>query len=113
MELIRPLLRITKCELLDYCKRNEVPYAVDSSNVDRHYFRNTVRLDLMPAMEQYNPQLQASLAGLPTWRPAEDDYMDRGGLKRSRKAYRPQEQGFRFERRLVRRPSRRFTTQID
>lgn len=76
MELIRPLLRITKGELLDYCKRNEVPYAVDSSNVDRHYFRNAVRLDLMPMLEAYNPGLKTSLLRLADLAAADDAYLE-------------------------------------
>lgn len=98
LELIRPLLRITKYELLEYCKRNEVPFAVDSSNVDRHYFRNAVRLDLIPLLESYNPKLQASLVRLADMAAADDEYMEAETLKAFKEGVAPSGQGFRVER---------------
>jgi tRNA(Ile)-lysidine synthase len=102
LELIRPLLRITKCELLEYCKRNGVPYAVDSSNVDRHYFRNAVRLDLIPMLEKYNPKLQASLVRLADMAAADDNYMEAEALKAFKDEVTPSGEGFRLERRRFR-----------
>ncbi|MFC4600592.1 tRNA lysidine(34) synthetase TilS [Cohnella hongkongensis] len=102
LELIRPLLRITKCELLDYCKRNGVPYAVDSSNADRHYFRNAVRLDLIPVLERYNPRLKESLARLADMAAADDDYMEEQAARVFREAVTPSGDGFRLERRRFR-----------
>ncbi|QJD85876.1 tRNA lysidine(34) synthetase TilS [Cohnella herbarum] len=102
LELIRPLLRITKCELLDYCKRNGVPFAVDSSNIDRHYFRNAVRLDVMPMIEQYNPRLKASLVRLSDLAAADDDYMEGQTLQAFQEGVTPSGEGFRLERRRFR-----------
>jgi len=102
LELIRPLLRITKCELLDYCKRNEVPYAADSSNNDRHYFRNAVRLDLLPMLERYNPRLRDSLVRLADMAGADDDYMEAEALRAFRELAIPSGEGFRLERRRFR-----------
>lgn len=102
LELIRPLLRITKCELLKYCERNEVPYALDSSNVDRHYFRNAVRLDLIPMLEKYNPKLQASLVRLADMAAADDEYMEMETLKVFKADVTASDQGFRIERQRFR-----------
>lgn len=98
MELIRPLLRITKRELLAYCKRNEVPYAVDSSNADRHYFRNAVRLDVLPMLETHNPRLKESLVRLAELAEADDAYLEGETLKAFRQGATPDGQGFRLER---------------
>lgn len=76
VELIRPLLRITKGELLAYCERNGVPYALDSSNGNRHYFRNVVRLDLLPMLEGHNPRLKESLIRLADLAASDDDYLE-------------------------------------
>jgi len=76
VELFRPLLRITKGELLEYCERNEVPYAVDSSNSSRRYLRNAVRLDLIPQLEKINPRLKESLVRLADMAGADDDYLE-------------------------------------
>ena len=44
MLIIRPLLCYSKQELLNYCKKNKVPFSIDKSNFDVSYcFRNKVR----------------------------------------------------------------------
>jgi tRNA(Ile)-lysidine synthase len=98
LELIRPLLRITKGELLDYCKLNGVPFAIDSSNVDRHYFRNEIRLDLIPLLEKHNPKLKASLVRLADMAAADDDYMEAQTLEAFKEGITPSGEGFRLER---------------
>ncbi|RED53062.1 tRNA lysidine(34) synthetase TilS [Cohnella lupini] len=102
LELFRPLLRITKCELLDYCKRNGVPYAVDSSNADRHYFRNAVRLDLLPMLEEHNPRLKDSLVRLADMAAADDDYMEDQTRRAFEEGIAPSGDGFRVGRRWFR-----------
>ncbi len=42
-QLIRPLVYVTKDELLEYVKKNNIPYAVDQSNTTDHYTRNRYR----------------------------------------------------------------------
>lgn len=61
LELIRPLLRISKEELVAYCRLHAVPFAVDSSNLQRKYTRNRIRLDAMPQLLSINPRLTQSL----------------------------------------------------
>jgi tRNA(Ile)-lysidine synthase len=77
VELIRPLLRMNKSDLLRYCEEHAIPYCTDSSNLERYYFRNTIRLDVIPYLSQYNPQLSLSLQRLAEVAGAEDDYMER------------------------------------
>ena len=48
---IRPLLGITKKELLDYMKSNAFEWREDASNAERVYKRNRIRLDLIPLMQ--------------------------------------------------------------
>jgi len=76
VELVRPLLRISKQELLHYAERHSIPFALDSSNADRHYFRNEIRLEALPMLERYNPQLKASLLRLADVAAVENDYME-------------------------------------
>ncbi|XEC94966.1 tRNA lysidine(34) synthetase TilS [Paenibacillus tarimensis] len=80
VELIRPLLRINKTDLIHYCHRHGLPYSTDSSNAKRDYFRNAVRLDVVPFLEKYNPQLSESLVRLAGLTEAEDDFMERQAL---------------------------------
>ncbi|NIK80099.1 tRNA(Ile)-lysidine synthase [Paenibacillus castaneae] len=76
VELIRPLLRMNKSDLLRYCEEHQVPYCMDSSNTERYYFRNIVRLDILPYLSQYNPQLSQSLMRLAEVAGAEDEWME-------------------------------------
>ncbi|MNT95208.1 tRNA(Ile)-lysidine synthase [compost metagenome] len=60
VELIRPLLRIYKDELVLACDTLGIPYVIDSSNLLPKYARNAVRLDVLPFLGQYNEQLTDS-----------------------------------------------------
>jgi tRNA(Ile)-lysidine synthase len=52
--LIRPLLFAWKEDVIDYCKRNNLSYLEDSSNSDIKYFRNRLRMELIPYLQNYN-----------------------------------------------------------
>jgi tRNA(Ile)-lysidine synthase len=75
VELIRPLLRKYKADILRYCDLWAIPYSQDSSNGQKHYFRNVVRLDILPYLSAYNPQLPQSLVRLAELAAAEDDWL--------------------------------------
>ena len=49
--VIRPLLSLRKSQLESYMQRNGFDWREDSSNVEKKYKRNKVRLDVLPAME--------------------------------------------------------------
>ena len=53
--LVRPLLRIPRIEIEIYCAENEIQYTRDESNYELTYFRNRIRLELMPLLETYQP----------------------------------------------------------
>lgn len=75
VELIRPFLRIYKTDIVNYCAQHGITYCKDSSNELRKYFRNQIRLDVMPMLKQYNEQLPESLNRLTDMMHAEDDYL--------------------------------------
>jgi tRNA(Ile)-lysidine synthase len=52
--LIRPLLFAWKEEVIDYCRRNDLSYLEDSSNSEIKYFRNRLRMELIPYLQKYN-----------------------------------------------------------
>ena len=49
--LTRPLLSVTRREILDYCAENKLEYVTDSTNSDTHYARNAIRADVVPQLE--------------------------------------------------------------
>jgi len=62
--LIRPLLQVTRAEVLAYCQARQLHPRLDETNETADYLRNRVRRELLPLLEQYNPGIRAVLARL-------------------------------------------------
>ncbi|BED93022.1 MAG: tRNA lysidine(34) synthetase TilS [Candidatus Paraimprobicoccus trichonymphae] len=58
-DIIRPLIFISREEIEFYCKFNNIKYVTDSSNFDRNYNRNKVRLDIVPVLKKINPSFNS------------------------------------------------------
>jgi tRNA(Ile)-lysidine synthase len=59
--IIRPLLYTRKQEILSYCNEHDLPFVFDQTNLDNTYFRNWLRNDLIPIIEQHNPRFQEAI----------------------------------------------------
>ncbi|HTD80408.1 MAG TPA: tRNA lysidine(34) synthetase TilS, partial [Chloroflexota bacterium] len=62
VRLARPLLRVRRATTLAYCAEAGLTVIEDASNQSRDFTRNRVRLDLLPALERYNPGIPQVLA---------------------------------------------------
>ena len=60
----RPLLKISRKEILEYCNINNLAPNNDSSNLDIKYSRNYLRLNIIPALEKINPNIKEALNSL-------------------------------------------------
>jgi len=58
---IRPLIEVSRKEIEEHCKAHEIKYRVDTSNFDRAYLRNKIRHDLIPYLENYNPNFKETI----------------------------------------------------
>lgn len=47
MQVLRPLINVSKKEIMDYVKTYDVPYALDASNNDFKYTRNRIRAQIV------------------------------------------------------------------
>lgn len=62
LSLVRPLLDLSKADLLRYAETNRVPFREDASNADRQFLRNRVRHELRPFLEtHFNPSVADGL----------------------------------------------------
>ena len=52
----RPLLSISRQEIVDYCHTNNISYRHDSSNTDDKYARNRIRQHVLTQLRKINPQ---------------------------------------------------------
>ncbi|MFC2049682.1 tRNA lysidine(34) synthetase TilS [Chloroflexota bacterium] len=64
LEIVRPLLELTRQETLDYCQLYNLAPRSDSSNVSTSFLRNRVRLELLPVLRSYNPGIDKALLRL-------------------------------------------------
>lgn len=63
--LVRPLLSIWREEVLAYCQAHGLHPVLDRSNLDTTFFRNRLRHELIPILENYNPAVRQNI-----WRTA-------------------------------------------
>lgn len=61
LTIIRPLLELTRDETIAYCRRHRLKPRSDSSNFSPELFRNRIRLELLPLLRSYNPQVAEAL----------------------------------------------------
>ncbi len=60
-EVIRPLLDVSRQDIEDYCKAQNLSFRTDLSNFETNYTRNKVRHELIPFMEEkFNPDFKNS-----------------------------------------------------
>ena len=62
LRIVRPLLDVSKAEILQYLADHHQPFVTDSTNLERDALRNRIRLDVMPLLRQLNPQATQCIA---------------------------------------------------
>lgn len=60
--LLRPLLPYSKDDLLAYLNAQNIPFVTDQSNYSDRYFRNKIRLQLIPLLEEMNPNISETIS---------------------------------------------------
>lgn len=63
--VIRPVLDISRADIEDYCRGNNLNFCTDVTNADNDYTRNKIRNLLLPFIEKnFNPNIKDSLCRL-------------------------------------------------
>ena len=57
MNILRPLLYVTKNDIENYVQKNNIPYVVDKTNDMNSYTRNRYRHEVLPFLKREEPQV--------------------------------------------------------
>jgi len=63
-DLVRPLLRARKSDVLAHAERHGIAFATDPSNTSPRFLRTRVRLELMPLLSALSPSIVLHLCAL-------------------------------------------------
>jgi tRNA(Ile)-lysidine synthase len=73
---VRPLLSVTRVEIVEYLQKRGVPWRTDSSNDDTDFLRNRIRHELIPFLSTYNPAISERLAATAHALAADEELLD-------------------------------------
>ena len=59
--LVRPLLTTWRSEILAYCQQHQLITTLDATNQSQDYFRNQIRLEILPYLAAYQPNIRQNL----------------------------------------------------
>ncbi|MCD6385591.1 tRNA lysidine(34) synthetase TilS [Candidatus Sumerlaeota bacterium] len=78
IRIVRPFYDISREQILQFLKAIHCEYRIDSSNEDRRYLRNRIRLELIPMLaSRYNPNIIETLHRTAELLADEDAYLDK------------------------------------
>lgn len=65
MTLIRPLIELSRREILEFLRKHSISYREDRTNRSKRFLRNRIRNRLLPLLEkEFNPKIRDSLSRL-------------------------------------------------
>lgn len=60
--VVRPLLPVSRSEILAWLEQQQLSYVTDSTNLSDAYTRNFIRLRVLPLLEELNPSVKTAIA---------------------------------------------------
>ncbi len=101
IQLVRPLLEITRTQTGAFCHQFHLTIWEDSTNQNLKYARNRLRLEIIPYLQQYvNPKAEENLAKTAELLQAEVEYLEETATKIREEAQHPSQPG--LNRRILR-----------
>ncbi len=74
--LMRPMLNISRAEILAHCEHYKLGFRSDSSNDSLDFTRNRIRHELIPELQKYNPLFGETFMHTAEQISADDDYLN-------------------------------------
>jgi len=107
--LVRPMLDVTRTEVLDYLSSLGKSYREDATNRSLDYTRNRIRHELLPLLERdYNPHVRAAIGRLSQIAGEADEILDRQASQIAQRIARDIADGVELEVKPLRRESEFF-----
>ena len=76
-KIVRPLMDLKRCEIMDYLNAKKWQYVSDASNADLTFVRNKIRHQLIPELKAtYNPKIVDALNRLASIIRSEEEWID-------------------------------------
>ncbi len=75
VQLLRPLLNVTRAEVLEHCARYGVEFRTDETNASEEFTRNRVRHSLLPLLRSFNPRVGEALVRTAKALGEDDDWL--------------------------------------
>lgn len=86
IQLIHPLLSISRQEILNFLRKGKISFREDNSNKKTVYMRNKIRLELIPFLEKnYQPQIKKHLNDMAKIWALENKYLENIAEKTAKK----------------------------
>ncbi|MGK7956306.1 MAG: tRNA lysidine(34) synthetase TilS [Crocosphaera sp.] len=82
VNLVRPLLKVSRAETLAFCQQFDIPIWEDAVNANLDYARNRIRQELLPYLqEKFNPNVETTLSQTAEILKTESDYLEAAANK--------------------------------
>ncbi|MBI1766136.1 MAG: tRNA lysidine(34) synthetase TilS [Acidobacteria bacterium] len=75
LRLLRPLLNVTRAEVLEHCAQLGVEFRTDETNASEKLTRNRVRHSLLPLLRSFNPRVGEALVRVAAALEEDDDFL--------------------------------------
>jgi len=77
ISLIRPMLDVTRADVLAHCEKYGIEFCTDSSNFSGELTRNRIRQELMPVLKSFNPRSSEGIARMASLLADDDDFLQK------------------------------------
>lgn len=85
--IVRPLIETDRATIESYLKSEGIEWIEDSTNRERDYLRNRIRLDLLPGLSDYNPKIKETLARTADILRLEEEFISREAERKFRSVF--------------------------
>ncbi len=76
-KIIRPLLNISKTDILSFLQKNKIKFRTDKSNQDTKFKRNLIRNKILPLVKEINSNPSNSIINLKNILESQQDYINK------------------------------------